>query len=1373
MSSNTNIGNTPVNQGYVQLIHMGETGGIDGTLRALYDGDGTASDLLIASDKVKISTTLYIGTDTLAEYIQDTVGVMFSSNTETNITVTYQDADGTIDLVSTGEVTLVGSQTLTNKTLTSPVINTGISGSAILDEDNMASNSATKLSTQQSIKAYVDAEVAGVVDTAPAALNTLNELAAALGDDANYATTTATALGTKLVKSSNLSDLTNATTARSNLGLGTSAVLNTAAVANSATTLSTGDQIYDFVIGLGYTTNTGDITSVVAGTGLSGGATSDVATLNVDASQTQITAVGTIGTGVWNGTAIASAYLDSDTAHLSGTQTFSGAKTFTGRLTISDAGADGLHLNQDTGATTNSNRLFFTGSATSAIFQSGTALSFRSGATAGASSGTQQMYINSSGITMFNTINLNSNALTGVSSITLGGHSFDDIDIGSEFVDADDHIMSAGAIKEKIENYGYTTSVGDITGVDLTGGTGIAIGSETNTTSGAYSSTISLSHLGLEDLADPNDDRILFWDDSVGDVEWLDIGSNISISGSSISATNTTYASDDFDHDALINFVANEHIDWTGASAGTIHASNYTDTVTTIDGTTANGVLTYGGTNNIDTEQYLTYGSSVLEVREQVKVTDGTRDIRLNSNHGSKAVVGTVGSHDFNFITANTIRATVDSGGNFGIGTETPTQDLTIFEDSGDCNVLISSANGASQVFFGDDEDDNIGIIRYDHGSNFMKFTTNTGAAMTIDSSQRVGIGETSPTALLQISHTGSGGTGTLKLQDNARRMYLGRDTIKVTDLSDTTHQLYIASNTTFNGNAVVTGVLTVDDAGDANEGGEIALNPGTSHSAIWKIDSFYGHLRMFSSTTTGEQFRFTNDGNLAQLTGTKHYFDGVGHTYISETSNDNLGFYVGNVQMLMISTSGTDVVYTPDDKHLGVGDDADLNMIHTSGASYMKNNTGMLTFQQLAQDQDIRFQVNDGGVTSSILTLNSASSRVGIGTTSPGALFTVYKDGTQAASVSTTYQMQTVSNSNGGIAIQAGASSKGYLVFGDTGDYDAGRISYDNATHRMGLWTNNAQVVGIDSTGLGIGIANPVEKLHIVSASGDARILLDAPNGSDTEVKFFNAGAAVWTLGHDDGSGAFRLGTTNVDSGVAINVATGGNVGIGEVAPASKIQVQYTTTSNGSAAIAEFGESGTGAIANSGHQVIIGGPSVGGYTGALIYSDSTSGYGQISFADGRGANDSWRGVIVYKHSDEYMGFWTNASEKMRIVSGGDVHCDQDVIAYSSTPSDIRLKENFTKIDNGLDIINKLDGHTFNWKKDGDRLSAGFKAQEVEKILPHLVDEKKLPLHSDDDKEYKILRYEEIIPYLVEAIKEQQEQIDELRKGNFVIETGD
>ena len=51
------------------------------------------------------------------------------------------------------------TKTLTNKTLTSAVLNTSVSGSAVLDEDDFASNSATKLATQQSIKAYIDGEI--------------------------------------------------------------------------------------------------------------------------------------------------------------------------------------------------------------------------------------------------------------------------------------------------------------------------------------------------------------------------------------------------------------------------------------------------------------------------------------------------------------------------------------------------------------------------------------------------------------------------------------------------------------------------------------------------------------------------------------------------------------------------------------------------------------------------------------------------------------------------------------------------------------------------------------------------------------------------------------------------------------------------------------------------------------------------------------------------------------------------------------------------------------------------------------------------------------------------------------------------------------
>ena len=97
---------------------------------------------------------------------------------------------------------------------------------AIKDEDNMGSNSATHVPSQQSVKAYVDAEVTGLVNGAPDDLNTLHELADALAEDANFSATVTTSIGNKLAKASNLSDLTNAETARTNLGLGTAATID-------------------------------------------------------------------------------------------------------------------------------------------------------------------------------------------------------------------------------------------------------------------------------------------------------------------------------------------------------------------------------------------------------------------------------------------------------------------------------------------------------------------------------------------------------------------------------------------------------------------------------------------------------------------------------------------------------------------------------------------------------------------------------------------------------------------------------------------------------------------------------------------------------------------------------------------------------------------------------------------------------------------------------------------------------------------------------------------------------------------------------------------------------------------------------------------
>jgi hypothetical protein len=77
--------------------------------------------------------------------------------------------------------------------------------------------------TQIATTAFVAAAIGALIDAAPGAMDTLNELAAALGDDPNFATTVTNALAGKLSAASNLSDLPNKATSRSNLGLGSMA----------------------------------------------------------------------------------------------------------------------------------------------------------------------------------------------------------------------------------------------------------------------------------------------------------------------------------------------------------------------------------------------------------------------------------------------------------------------------------------------------------------------------------------------------------------------------------------------------------------------------------------------------------------------------------------------------------------------------------------------------------------------------------------------------------------------------------------------------------------------------------------------------------------------------------------------------------------------------------------------------------------------------------------------------------------------------------------------------------------------------------------------------------------------------------------------
>ena len=147
------------------LDFSGDTGGsqsIDLDSQALSLTGGTGIDTTGSAQ------TMTFAIDT-AVVVDKTTAQTLTNKTLTTPTIASITNGGTVTIPS-GADTLVArtstdiltNKTLSSPTLTSPVINTAISGTAFKDEDNMSSNSASHLATQQSIKSYVDTQVATI-----------------------------------------------------------------------------------------------------------------------------------------------------------------------------------------------------------------------------------------------------------------------------------------------------------------------------------------------------------------------------------------------------------------------------------------------------------------------------------------------------------------------------------------------------------------------------------------------------------------------------------------------------------------------------------------------------------------------------------------------------------------------------------------------------------------------------------------------------------------------------------------------------------------------------------------------------------------------------------------------------------------------------------------------------------------------------------------------------------------------------------------------------------------------------------------------------------------------------------------------------------
>lgn len=145
---------------------------------------------------------------------------------------------------------------------------------------------------------------------------------------------------------------------------------------------------------------------------------------------------------------------------------------------------------------------------------------------------------------------------------------------------------------------------------------------------------------------------------------------------------------------------------------------------------------------------------------------------------------------------------------------------------------------------------------------------------------------------------------------------------------------------------------------------------------------------------------------------------------------------------------------------------------------------------------------------------------------------------------------------------------------------------------------------------------------------------------------------------------------------------------------------------------------------------------------------------------------DVYGGTVHFQYSDKrpmkgvFMALdprWCSDSKIVFYKAVGadwiDIEC-KTVIQKSDSLS----KTNLSKIEYSLDKIKKIDGYNFNWKGDDKGIrNAGLLAQQVERVIPEVVT-------TVDSTGEKLLSYTQLIPYLIESIKEQQTQIEALQQ---------
>ena len=800
--------------------------------------------------------------------------------------------------------------------------------------------------------------------------------------------------------------------------------------------------------------------------------------------------------------------------------------------------------------------------------------------------------------------------------------------------------------------------------------------------------------------------------------------------------------------------------------------------------------------------------------REVHVTTAGQNGVRLTStafgaDFGLLSSVGGnngFGIYDYN---ATTYRFNIDSSGNVGIGTSSPARELEV-TGSGNVYVKVTAptANDSAGL-----ELANTGatwLIQNDDTSNeALTFDRAGTEVMRIDDSGNVGIGTSSPGQLLDVAGASA---PTIRITNTDTTLeadqVIGALEFKGSDSSE-------------DGSDVLAAIKAL--ATDVTPDSELAFftlrNVGAQDDSIterMRIDQ-NGNVgigttspaqKVHASSTGITYFRATGGSGNTGIDFGQHSNN---NGYVWLRDNTGLLFGQNNTERMRIDPSGNFLVGTTSN----VVANSSSNVGTAIGAGLIESARAGVVAQFNRHTSDgaiVDFQ--KAGTTFGRIGVSSNDNLYisSISADHAGLLFgthAFYPLEANALSNGTiqlgdgTYRFKDIYSN--GLDITSSASNGFNIVATDTApDTSFNAMKLDYNVSGSGATTGDRSHIGlnidVDSSATG-GNTTDEHRLYgiynNVKATGDSDLIYGIYSVAEAEQTAGQASVLIGVYGQattdavsgtvTNSYGVFGYNSLAASSGTTINngYALYGKalVGAGQDSNINSVHGLYaevevdasgasTTISNIYGVRSEIDNDAGTADTTINNSFLF----YGNYAGDLPTSaygvyipDSVRNYfgGRITTGDGSAsaASYSFNGDTntgMFSPADHTLGWATNGAEEMRLTAAGDLHVDGNVIAYSTTISDRRLKSDITNISDALNKVGQINGVTFVRDHNGEK-AAGVVAQEIMEVLPEAVKSQALPLQTgEQDQEYYVVEYDAVTGLLVEAVKELKARVEAL-----------